>query len=145
MALLSPAAPPALRGGPATRWSLLDVCITKQVPGMRWGQHPASPLASANQHVRDAWRGVPKAPHGPGEGTGPWAAPWSRPWPHYAKSWREPSARGAEMPGRLDSNTRGHLGLCVCPDGTVRRSVMSDSATPRNVALQAPLSMGFSR
>ncbi|CAN0501939.1 unnamed protein product [Rangifer tarandus platyrhynchus] len=88
---------------------------------------------------------APKVPHGPGEGTGPWVAPWSRPWPHYAKSRREPSARGAEMPGHLDSNTRGHLGLCVCPDGTVRRSVMSDSATQRDVALQAPLSMGFSR
>lgn len=77
------------------------------------GAAPSQPTHLCRPACAGRRERVPKAPYGPGEGTGLWEAPWSRPWPKHAKSWRDPSARGTEMPGSLNSNTGGHRLMCL--------------------------------
>ena len=132
VASLSPATPPALRGGPASQWSLLDVRITEWASRMRRGQHPASPLASAAQHVQDAGRGSQRRPMGQGKEQVPGRPRGADPGlttPSHGEILQH-EARRCQV---VSTPTPEDTDLCVCPDESVRQSVMSDSLQPHGM------------
>ena len=63
----------------------------------------------------------------------------------HGLSTGEARRQAAHLPGGQTEVPRGSFVQRECPCAVLSRSVVSDSATPRTVACQAPLSMGFSR